>query len=130
MGSIPLPPSIRGYGKGAVSDMISGISKSLPFNNTSKLSENCVQFLDVFRFPTFEILVTCQVCTYLLNKPKQVQTSNRELKFIFYKKGAKIFVVARNLQKLSHLTPSNRRNNFCKYISCNNVNCNSFLINK
>ena len=121
MGSIPLPPSIRGYGKGAVSDMISGISKSLPFNNTSKLSENCVQFLDVFRFPTFEILVTCQVCTYLLNKPKQVQTSNRELKFIFYKKGAKIFVVARNLQKLSLLSDCIRWDNFCKFLATTKI---------
>ena len=41
--------------------------------------------------------------------------SGWSLKSIFYKKGAKIFVVARNLQKLSHLTPSNRRDNLCKY---------------
>ena len=46
---------------GAIEEMMARAADSASKNGTLYLSESCLNFLQAFKFPTFEILVTFQV---------------------------------------------------------------------
>jgi hypothetical protein len=54
--------------KGVFADMLDRVQDHIFQRSSMNLSESCIEFMETFSFPMFEILITIQVIYILINQ--------------------------------------------------------------